>query len=93
MVNNAGHGQVGAAEETTEEELRSLFELHFFGPAAMVRAVLPGMRERRTGAVVQLSSFGGQVAYPGFSAYSAYSASRATQRPWLPRSRRSGSPC
>lgn len=71
LVNNAGRGQVGAAEETTDEELRALFELHVFGPAALVRAVLPGMRERGRGAIVQMSSFGGQVAYPGFSAYSA----------------------
>jgi NAD(P)-dependent dehydrogenase (short-subunit alcohol dehydrogenase family) len=71
LVNNAGRGQVGAAEETTDADLRGLFELHVFGPAALVRAVLPGMRARRGGAVVQLSSFGGQVAYPGFSAYCA----------------------
>jgi NAD(P)-dependent dehydrogenase (short-subunit alcohol dehydrogenase family) len=71
LVNNAGRGQVGAAEETTDGDLRALFELHVFGPAALVRAVLPGMRARRAGAVVQMSSFGGQVAYPGFSAYCA----------------------
>ncbi len=71
LVNNAGRGQVGAAEETTEAELRGLFDLHVFGPAALVRAVLPGMRARRSGAIVQMSSFGGQVAYPGFSAYCA----------------------
>lgn len=71
LVNNAGHGQVGAVEETTEEELREIFDVHVFGPAALVRAVLPAMREQRTGAIVQVSSFGGQVAYPGFSAYCA----------------------
>ncbi len=71
LVNNAGRGQVGAAEETTDAELRDLFDLHVHGPAALVRAVLPGMRERGTGAIVQMSSFGGQVAYPGFSAYCA----------------------
>jgi NAD(P)-dependent dehydrogenase (short-subunit alcohol dehydrogenase family) len=71
LVNNAGHGQVGAAEETTEDELRSLFELHFFAAVELTRAVLPGMRARRSGAVVQMSSMGGQVTYPGFSAYCA----------------------
>ena len=71
LVNNAGRGQVGAAEETTDAELRALFDLHVFGPAALVRAVLPGMRARGAGAIVQMSSFGGQVAYPGFSAYCA----------------------
>jgi len=71
LVNNAGHGQVGAAEETTEDELRSLFELHFFAAAELTRAVLPGMRARRSGAIVQMSSMGGQVTYPGFAAYCA----------------------
>jgi NAD(P)-dependent dehydrogenase (short-subunit alcohol dehydrogenase family) len=71
LVNNAGHTQVGAVEETTDEELRDLFELHFFGPAALTRAVLPGMREQGGGWVVQMSSVGGQVTAPGFSAYCA----------------------
>ncbi|HEY4008363.1 MAG TPA: oxidoreductase [Pseudonocardia sp.] len=71
LVNNAGRGQVGAAEETTETELRALFDLHVFGPAALIRAALPGMRARGRAAIVQMSSLGGQVAYPGFSAYCA----------------------
>ncbi|WP_042368502.1 oxidoreductase [Streptacidiphilus neutrinimicus] len=71
LVNNAGRTHVGAAEETTDEELRDLFELHFFGPAELVRAVLPHMRARRSGAIVQLSSMGGQMSLAGFSAYSA----------------------
>lgn len=71
LVNNAGRTHVGAVEETSDEELRSLFEVHFFGPAALVRAVLPQMRERRSGAIVQLSSMGGQLSFAGFSAYSA----------------------
>ncbi|WP_424441866.1 oxidoreductase [Microbacterium sp.] len=71
LVNNAGRGHVGAAEETTDEDLRSLFELHFFGPATLIRAVLPGMRERGTGVIVQMSSYGGQVAAAGFSSYAA----------------------
>ncbi|MHC3473457.1 oxidoreductase [Streptomyces sp. 7R007] len=70
LVNNAGRGHVGAFEETTDEELRDLFDVHVFGPAALVRAVLPHMRQRRSGAIVQMSSMGGQVSYPGFSAYS-----------------------
>jgi NAD(P)-dependent dehydrogenase (short-subunit alcohol dehydrogenase family) len=71
LVNNAGRTHVGAVEETTDQELRSLFEVHFFGPAALIRAVLPSMRERRGGAIVQLSSMGGQLSFAGFSAYSA----------------------
>jgi NAD(P)-dependent dehydrogenase (short-subunit alcohol dehydrogenase family) len=71
LVNNAGRTQVGALEETTEDELRYLFELHFFGPAALTRAVLPHMRRQGGGAVVQMSSVGGWVTAPGFGAYCA----------------------
>ena len=71
LVNNAGRTQVGAVEETTDDELRDLFELHFFGPAALTRLVLPGMRERGSGAIVQMSSVGGQTTAPGFGAYCA----------------------
>jgi NAD(P)-dependent dehydrogenase (short-subunit alcohol dehydrogenase family) len=71
LVNNAGRTQVGAVEETTDRELRSLFDLHVFGPFALTRAVLPHMRERRSGAVVMMSSVGGQVVMPGFGVYCA----------------------
>jgi NAD(P)-dependent dehydrogenase (short-subunit alcohol dehydrogenase family) len=71
LVNNAGRTQVGAVEETSDEELRALFDLHFFAPAALTRAVLPHMRERGRGAIVQMSSVGGQVTAPGFGAYCA----------------------
>ncbi len=71
LVNNAGRTQVGALEETTEQELRYLFELHFFGPAALTKAVLPHMRRQGGGVVVQMSSVGGQVTAPGFGAYCA----------------------
>ena len=71
LVNNAGRTQVGAVEETTDEELRALFDLHFFGPAALTRLVLPAMRDQGGGAIVQMSSVGGQVTAPGFGAYCA----------------------
>ena len=71
LVNNAGRTHVGAAEETTDVELRDLFEVHLFGPVALTRAVLPHMRERRSGAIVQISSMGGQLSFAGFGAYSA----------------------
>jgi NAD(P)-dependent dehydrogenase (short-subunit alcohol dehydrogenase family) len=71
LVNNAGRTQVGAVEETTDDELRFLFELHFFAPAALTRAVLPHMRREGGGAIVQMSSVGGQVTAPGFGAYCA----------------------
>ncbi|MCK7626530.1 oxidoreductase [Streptomyces sp. RS10V-4] len=71
LVNNAGRGQVGAVEETTDEELRALMDLHLFGPAALTRAVLPHMRRQRSGAVVQMTSMGGRFAFAGVSAYCA----------------------
>jgi NAD(P)-dependent dehydrogenase (short-subunit alcohol dehydrogenase family) len=71
LVNNAGRTQVGALEETTEAELRHLFELHFFGPAALTRAVLPHFRRQGGGTVVQMSSVGGQVTMAGFGVYCA----------------------
>ncbi|MET9433997.1 oxidoreductase [Streptomyces sp. NPDC006551] len=71
LVNNAGRTHVGSVEETGDAELRSLFDLHVFGPWALTRAVLPHMRARRSGAIVQLSSVGGQMSMAGFGAYSA----------------------
>lgn len=71
LVNNAGVGQVGAAEEVTDAELRDMLDQHLFGPAAYVRAVLPGMREARSGAIVQLSSQGGRRSFPAVGSYSA----------------------
>jgi NAD(P)-dependent dehydrogenase (short-subunit alcohol dehydrogenase family) len=71
LVNNAGRTQVGAVEETTDDELRFLFDLHFFAPAALTRLVLPTMRAQGSGAIVQMSSVGGQVTAPGFGAYCA----------------------
>ncbi|MFB6840365.1 oxidoreductase [Streptomyces sp. NPDC056361] len=71
LVNNAGRTHVGSVEETGDAELRSLFDVHVFGPAALTRAVLPHMRARRSGAIVQISSVGGQMSMAGFGAYSA----------------------
>ncbi|HEY1178237.1 MAG TPA: oxidoreductase [Phytomonospora sp.] len=71
LVNNAGRAHLGAVEETSEAELRDLMDLHFFGPAALTREVLPHMRAARTGAIVQMSSMGGQLAFAGVGAYCA----------------------
>jgi NAD(P)-dependent dehydrogenase (short-subunit alcohol dehydrogenase family) len=71
LVNNAGRTHVGAVEETTDAEFRELFDVHLFGPVALTRAVLPHMRSRRSGAIVQISSMGGQMSFAGFGAYSA----------------------
>jgi NAD(P)-dependent dehydrogenase (short-subunit alcohol dehydrogenase family) len=71
LVNNAGRGLVGAVEETTERELRDLMDVHFFGPAALIRAVLPHMRAQGSGAIVNLTSMGGRSSFAGVGAYSA----------------------
>lgn len=71
LVNNAGWTHVGAVEETTDQELRRLFDVHVLGPAALVRAVLPLMRERRSGAIMRMSSMGGQTSFAGFGGYGA----------------------
>jgi NAD(P)-dependent dehydrogenase (short-subunit alcohol dehydrogenase family) len=69
LVNNAGYGSVGAVEEIDMEDLRGLMETMFFGPVALTKAVLPHLRERASGAIVQMSSMGGQLSPPGFGAY------------------------
>ena len=71
LVNNAGRAVVGAVEEVTDAQLRELMDLHLFGPAALVRAALPTMHARGTGTIVQMSSQGGRMSYPGVAAYSA----------------------
>src|SRR5438105_2642173 len=71
LVNNAGFGYFGAIEESEESEVRSMFETNFWGLAAMTRAVLPKMRERRSGFIVNVSSIGGFVGFPGVGYYNA----------------------
>lgn len=71
LINNAGYGIVGAVEETPEDELRALMETNFFGAVAVTRALLPQLRKQGYGAVVNISSMGGQLSFPGFGAYSA----------------------
>jgi short-subunit dehydrogenase len=71
LVNNAGFGLGGAVEDLSLVELREQFETNFFGLVALTKAVLPGMRERRHGRIINLSSVGGRVAVPGLSAYCA----------------------
>ncbi|HUQ09725.1 MAG TPA: oxidoreductase, partial [Steroidobacteraceae bacterium] len=71
LFNNAGYGIVGAVEETPDAELRAVFDTNFFGAAAVTRAVLPVMRAQRSGAIVNISSMGGQMSFEGVGAYSA----------------------
>jgi NAD(P)-dependent dehydrogenase (short-subunit alcohol dehydrogenase family) len=69
LVNNAGYGTVGAVEEQSEDEFRPMFETNVFGLIRMTQAVLPHMRARGAGHILNLSSIGGLVASPGFGLY------------------------
>jgi NAD(P)-dependent dehydrogenase (short-subunit alcohol dehydrogenase family) len=71
LVNSAGRALIGGVEETSDRELRDLMEVHFFGAATLTRAVLPYMRQQRSGAIVQISSMGGRMSFSGVGAYSA----------------------
>ncbi|WP_426391764.1 oxidoreductase [Variovorax sp. R-27] len=71
LINNAGYGVVGALEETPDAELRALMNTNFFGAMAVTRAALPVLRAQKSGAIVNISSLGGQLSFSGFSAYSA----------------------
>ena len=71
LINNTGYGIVGAVEETSEQELRAVMETNFFGAIAVTRAALPVLRAQRFGAIVNISSLGGQLSFPGFGPYSA----------------------
>jgi NAD(P)-dependent dehydrogenase (short-subunit alcohol dehydrogenase family) len=71
LVNNAGYGYRAAVEEGDDADVRALFETHFFGTVATIKAVLPGMRSRRSGAIVNVSSIGAQVTPVGSGYYSA----------------------
>jgi NAD(P)-dependent dehydrogenase (short-subunit alcohol dehydrogenase family) len=74
LVNNAGYGYRAAVEEADDADVEQLFATNFFGPVAMIKAVLPGMRQRRTGAIVNISSIGARICPPGSGYYSATKA-------------------
>ncbi|HEX7301911.1 oxidoreductase [Lentzea sp.] len=71
LIANAGYGHEGVFEESSMAELRAQFDANVFGVAATVHAVLPGMRERRSGHVLAVSSMGGLMGVPGLSYYCA----------------------
>ncbi|CAN7151714.1 oxidoreductase [Acidovorax sp. LjRoot66] len=69
LVNNAGYGLLGAVEEATADEVRRLYETNVFGLLNVTRAVLPSMRARRAGHVINISSLGGVRSAAGFGVY------------------------
>jgi NAD(P)-dependent dehydrogenase (short-subunit alcohol dehydrogenase family) len=71
LVNNAGYGYMAAVEEGEDDEVRAMFETNVFGLIAMTKAVLPGMRARGRGHVVNISSMGGLAGFPGVGYYNA----------------------
>jgi short-subunit dehydrogenase len=71
LVNNAGIGYFAAVEEGEDAEIRRMFDINLFGLAAVTRAVLPGMRERRRGFIINLSSIGGLRSFPAIGWYNA----------------------
>jgi NAD(P)-dependent dehydrogenase (short-subunit alcohol dehydrogenase family) len=75
LVNNAGYvGPAGASEEVSQDDMRALFETNFFGVVQMVNAVLPAMRQRRSGLIINISSAAGRMAMPPFFGF--YTASK-----------------
>jgi NAD(P)-dependent dehydrogenase (short-subunit alcohol dehydrogenase family) len=74
LVNNAGYGYRAAVEEGDEADVRTLFETHFFGSVGMIKAVLPGMRSRRSGVIVNVSSIGATRTPVGSGYYAAVKA-------------------
>ncbi|MDB5819268.1 MAG: short-chain dehydrogenase/reductase [Rhizobacter sp.] len=71
IVSNAGYGLFGAAEELTDAQIRHQIDTNVIGSIAVVRAALPHLRAQRGGRILQVSSMGGQVAYPALSLYHA----------------------
>lgn len=71
LVNNAGYGYLAAVEEGEDAPVRAMFETNFFGLVAMTKAVLPGMRARRRGHIVNLSSIGGLTSFAATGYYHA----------------------
>ena len=69
LVNNAGYGHEGVLEESSVDDLQRQFAANVFGPVAMIKAVLPGMRARRRGHIVNVTSMGGFITMPGISFY------------------------
>ncbi len=74
LVNNAGYGYRAAVEEGDDADVAALFATNFFGPVGLIKAVLPGMRARRHGAIVNISSIGARISPAGSGYYAAAKA-------------------
>ncbi|MHA6696497.1 SDR family oxidoreductase [Chryseobacterium sp. A301] len=90
LINNAGMGMVGAIEDAQKNEIQNLFALNLIGTVEMISAVLPSMRERKTGQIINISSIGSEMGLPfrGFYSASKAAVDRVTEairyevRPW-----------
>ena len=71
VVNNAGYGDIAPFEQVSSERFKALVDTNFYGVVNMTRAVLPIMREQKSGCILQISSVGGRLALPGSAAYHA----------------------
>lgn len=71
LVNNAGIGYFAAIEEGEDDQVRRMFDINVFGLGQMIQAVLPGMRQRRSGMIVNMSSIGGLCSFPALGYYNA----------------------
>ncbi|RKP44517.1 oxidoreductase [Trinickia fusca] len=69
LVNNAGYGHEGIIEESPLSEMRRQFDVNVFGAVAMMKAVLPRMRKRRRGHILNITSMGGHITMPGIAYY------------------------
>jgi NAD(P)-dependent dehydrogenase (short-subunit alcohol dehydrogenase family) len=71
IISNAGYGLFGAAEELTDKQIDQMIATNLLGSIQLIRAVLPHLRNQSGGRIIQISSYGGQVAFPGNSMYHA----------------------
>lgn len=71
LVNNAGYGAIGIFEKSTQEEIQRQFDVNVFGVMQMTKAILPHMREHKSGTIINITSVGGRLTFPIYSVYHA----------------------
>jgi len=69
IVNNAGYGATGPFEQTAEDHIQKQFDTNVFGPMRIIQAILPHLREKKSGTIVNISSMGGRITFPLYSLY------------------------